>query len=689
MQEIPYSKKKVIPTIADRLVDDVWPQFLKPQVLSKDYFLVTAKMSPESLWGLYLVDVFDNITPIAVFEGEGVTEVVPVYKRETPPIIPEKVRLEDKESTVYVQDLYSGLGTKGIKPGSIKELRVLAYEFSYTKSPSNHMAQGIQSGWDIKRLLGTVPVEEDGSVIFKIPANTPISLQPLDKDGAALQLMRSWITGMPGEIISCTGCHENQNTAVQPKFTIASRKQPSRITEPKGGVRPFTFELEVQPILDRKCVSCHNGNTAEPNFADTSIDKVVGFSKSYLALHPFVNRQGPEADIYTMSPMEYHVSTSDLVQELQRGHKNVELSDEEWRTLYTWIDFNAPYNGSFKANEVYGVDQIARRQELMEKYNNKKVDWIAEVENYARNLKANGEIEPIKPKPEESVKLKTVELKGWPLSVGEIDEMIAESGKESKEIDLGEGEVIKLIYVPAGNFVMGSNLGDSDEYPVSKQSIKKGFWMSEFEISNAQFQKLYAAHDSRFIGQYWKDHTTAGYPANEPKQPVVRVSWREANEFCKKVSKKTGLNVQLPTESQWEWAARAGSDNEFWFGDASVDFGIYENLADMQLANMAVTGVNPMPMSKDHRLRPYFDFIPRSKSVDDGSMLGVTVGSYKPNYWGLYDMLGNVSEWTRSDYLPYPYKNKLEHNSDNSNEKKVVRGGSWRDRPRRCNFIKT
>jgi len=680
MQEIPYRNKVVIPEIKDGLVDGVWPQFLKPQVLSKDYFLVTAKLNPTSLWGLYLVDVFDNVTLIAEFEGEGITEAIPVYKKETPPVIPEKVNLNNMESTVFIQDIYTGQGSKGIERGSIKELRVFAYEFAYAKSPSGHMVQGIQAGWDMKRILGTVPVEADGSVIFKIPSNIPVSMQPLDESGAAVQLMRSWITGMPGEVVSCTGCHEDQNTIVQPKFTIASRKTPTKITPPEGGVRAFTFDLEIQPILDRNCISCHDGTKTEPNFKDDSIDKTTGFGKSYLALHPFINRQGPEGEMPVTNPMEYHASTSDLIQHLEKGHKNVKLTDKETRKLYEWIDLNVPYHGTFKIQNVYGRNPEARRNELMEKYANTKVDWVKEIEDYTNYLNGKGKIEPVKYKKVKGQKEKNVKLRNWPFDTSTALNMQSQKSKTEMEVALNDAIKIKLKYIPAGSFVMGTNHGDADAYPPSKQAVKKGFWMSEFEISNTQLRALFPTHDSRFQVQFWKDHTTPGYPANEPNQPAVRVSWEEAMEYCKVLSEKTGLKISLPTESQWEWAARAGTDSEFWFGDTAVDFSAYANLADMQLADMAVTGVDPKPMSKKHPLRPYFDYIPRSKVVDDHSMLAVNVGSYKPNPWGLYDMIGNVSEWTRSDYKAYPYKNNDGRNAGNKKVQKVVRGGSWKDR---------
>ncbi|WP_430810117.1 MULTISPECIES: SUMF1/EgtB/PvdO family nonheme iron enzyme [unclassified Carboxylicivirga] len=684
MQEIPYRHKEVIPEIKDHLVDGVWPQFMKPRALSNEFFLVTAKMSPESLWGLYLVDIYDNMTPIALFEGEGITEATIAQKQATPPVIPEKVNVEDTESTIYIQDIYEGLGTKGVPHGTIKELRIIAYEFAYIKSPSGHMEHGIQSGWDIKRILGTVPVEEDGSAIFKVPANMPITIQPLDAEGAAVQLMRSWLTGMPGEVVSCVGCHENQNTIAKPKFTIASRMQPRDLTPPADGVRAITFEYEVQPILNKRCISCHDGSNKLPNFKDNSPDKVTNFGKSYLAFHPYINRQGPEADIHVMKPMEYHANTSDLIQMLKKGHYNVELSDDEWRTLYRWIDCNAPYSGVFKANKYCGYNQIDRRQELMEKYNNVKVDWKGELHAYIDKLNNKGKVETIVPEAVKTVQHKNIKTRNWPFTANEAQSYQNEAGEKVKEIEVAPGIKMRLVRIPEGSFVMGSENGDLDEYPRTKVKVKKAFWMGEFEVTNEQYKALEPEHDSRFIAQFWKDHVNPGYPANKPKQPVIRVSWDEAMAYCEKLSEQLGVKVSLPTEAQWEWAARAGSDNDFWYGDTNTDFAPYANLADQQLADMAVIGVNPKPMAANYYLRPYFDFIPRSKTVDDGHMLGAKVGQYKANPWGLYDMIGNVSEWTRSDYLSYPYKENDGRNSGATNNDKVVRGGSWRDRPEKA-----
>ena len=202
--------------------------------------------------------------------------------------------------------------------------------------------------------------------------------------------------------------------------------------------------------------------------------------------------------------------------------------------------------------------------------------------------------------------------------------------------------------------------------------------MGEVEITNEQYHVLVPEHNSRYIDQFWKDHVTPGYPANLPHQPVIRVSYEDVMAFCEKLSEKTGLKITLPTEAQWEWACRAGSNKDFWYGDLNTDFSAYENLADAQLSKMAVSGVDPQPMRKTDFWFPYYNFIPKVESVDDGSLHQVASNSYKPNPFGLYGMYGNIAEWTRSDYLPYPYKETTKETS----AYKVVRGGSYIERPK-------
>lgn len=683
VQEIPFSKREIIPLVKDELVNGVWPQFIKPQPLNDKYFLVTAKLSPKSLWGVYLVDIYDNMTLVAEAEGEGLINAIPLMKRVTPPVIPERVPMDlskaDKEATVFIQDIYEGEGLKGVPRGKVKELRILTYEFAYKNTLSDHLAQGIQSGWDIKRELGRVKVEEDGSVIFKIPANTPISIQPLDENGAALQLMRSWLTGQPGETVSCVGCHEDQSQIPIPKRVIASQKAPDKIIVPEGGIRPFTFELEVQPILDRACIACHNGELKKGGIDYTGgrMDTITDwagsrfFSKSYLQFHPYFYRQGPEAEMAVLNPMEYHIDNSEMIQMLRAGHHGVKLTPKEWERLTTWVDFNLPYRSAFDANpykviDGETVDQKDRRIELAIKYANIPVDWEKEIEDYTTYLKAQPKPEPTMPN-EPEVKFKEVKVKGFPFSAEKAKEMVA--GKEKKVLDLGNGQKMTFVYIPAGEYVAGGN-GKSMTQTPRKVKIAKGFWMSETEVSNAQMRTMIPEHDSRYVGQFWKDHTTPGYYVNQDEYSATKVSFDEANKFAEKLSAKSGLKVNLPTEEQWEWAARAGSDSDFWFGNRNTDFSKYENLADVQLTKMAVSGVDPQPMRHNDPVYPFLNYIPKDESVDDGKMLMGEGGTYLPSPWGLYDINGNVAEWTRT-------------NAEDG-ERKIVRGGSWYERAKKA-----
>lgn len=155
--------------------------------------------------------------------------------------------------------------------------------------------------------------------------------------------------------------------------------------------------------------------------------------------------------------------------------------------------------------------------------------------------------------------------------------------------------------------------------------------MGELEVTNQQYNTIFPQHDSRYVDQQWKDHVVPGYPANKPEQPVIRVSYNDAMEYCKILSQKTGLNITLPTEAQWEWACRGGSDEDFWFGNLNADFGKKDNLADVTTNKFAVSGVDPQPMSPESPWYKYYTFLPKAANVDDGSLVQVGGKKYEAN----------------------------------------------------------
>ena len=670
VQRIPGYGKPVEGKIVDRLVDNSWPRFLHPQPIADKYFIVACQPEAKANWGIYLVDIFDNRVLLREEPDFALLEPIPLKKTPTPPIIPDKVKLDEKIATAAIQDVYAERGLRDVPRGSVKSLRVFQYVYSY-RNMGGHYAVGMEGPWDVRRLLGTVPVQPDGSCYFELPANTPVSLQPLDAEGKALQQKRSWMVGMPGERISCMGCHDNQNSgAVAMKLTSALQKAPAKLKPWYGPTRGFSFLREVQPVLDKYCVGCHDGKTPDrPRFDQTD----GRFPKSYNELHPYVRRNGPEGDYRVLTPLEFHADTSDLVQILRKGHYNVKMDAEAWDRLITWIDLNVPALGTW--SEVGKIPQNfeQRRYEMNKEYAGIDEDIEAVLNPYVKSEKF---IQPAPMPPKPSVP----QVVNWPLPADKAQGLQAAAGAANElKLDLGRGAALEMKRIPAGEFAMGDINGYPDEYPVSKVAIRQPFWMSATEITLEQYQCFDAEHRNGYYDMHYKDQVRPGYLMDSPGFPAIRVSWNEAMAFCNWLSKRTGKKVTLPTEAQWEWAARAGSESPLWYGDLNADFSKLANLADVSLKKLAVSGVDPQPIANPGK---NVDFVPKDERFDDGVLHLAACGSFQANLWGLKDMHGNVAEWTRNTYLPYPYDAASEKDEATSQAKKAVRGGSWYDRPK-------
>ncbi len=689
VQQVPFRNKTVEPLIIDRLVDNTWPQFLHPFPLSENYHLVVAKPNRNALWGLYLVDVFDNMTLIKEIEDSALLEPLPLKPRPTPPVIPSRVRLNEKTANVVVADVYYGPGLKGVPRGTVKKLRILAYHYAY-QGTGGHFSVGWESGWDIKRILGTVPVEDDGSANFLIPANTPVSIQPLDEKGRAVQIMRSWMVGMPGEQVSCSGCHEPPSqTAPAKSMPKAFRREASPIVPPADGVRPFAFQYEMQPVLDKHCSGCHAKRFGPPDPAPVpQLPSKFHFApfvkdEGYMSLVLYTRRPGSESDYHLTVPMEYHASTSKLVQMLEKGHHGVKLDEAAWRKINQWLDLNVPYRGKW-GPENWDSKLPDRRRELAMLYggicSNPESEYDRAMREWQEQREAVKFVEPVEP-----ASYSTPAAPGWPFDAARAKTM--QGADAELRIPLGkcrsrqviynsrvttyEAESITLVFrrIPAGSFVMG----DADGYPDEKPhvvTIERPFWISETEISNGAYNLYDPKHDSRYIDNAGKDQSTRGIPVNANGHPVTRISWDNAMGFCGWLSEKTGKTATLPTEAQWEWACRAGSARAMWFGDVDSDFGTYENLSDKMAEKARGRG-------KKGGLAPFAVV----SGVSDGVPVMATVGNYAASPFGLKDMHGNVAEWTRSLYRAYPYRHDDGREVIDIAGERVVRGGSWRDKP--------
>ena len=533
VQRIPGYGKKVEPTILDNLVDDSWPKFLHPSPLSEKYILVACKPTPTSLWGIYLVDVFDNMTLIKEEPGYALLEPIAQQKTTRPPVIPDMTREGETTARMQIVDIYQGPGLRGVPRGTIKSLRLFTYNFSYHSIGGQWDRVGLDGPWDIKRIIGTVPVEPDGSANFIVPANQPISMQPLDEKGRAVTLMRSWTTAMPGEVQSCVGCHEKQNSAAVSKDSLASRKPPATIQPFYGPMRGFSFDREVQPVLDRYCIGCHDGQPRPdgrglPDFRRGPFiyagEKEVKFPPAYVALKSYVRNPTMENDIHLLLPYEFHASTTELVQLLEAGHHGVQLDAESWDRLNTWIDLNTPAHGTWvEMDEKNRVkNQRQRRRELTLRYAG--IDDDTDAVYPAPDWKPlPAPVEPPKPR------LQAPTCEGWPFDAAEAVRRQRQSGPTTMVLDLGRGVTVTMVRIPAGRFVAGGSVS-----PARAVTIPRPFWMSAREITNEQYALFDALHDSRIEhGDFLQFSIKArGCPLNEPKQPVCHVSWDESRAFC-------------------------------------------------------------------------------------------------------------------------------------------------------------
>ena len=221
------------------------------------------------------------------------------------------------------------------------------------------------------------------------------------------------------------------------------------------------------------------------------------------------------------------------------------------------------------------------------------------------------------------------------LSIRQMVAAFADGVPPTIELDLGREVTMKLVYIPAGEFMMGSNKGDSDEKPVHKAKITRPFYMGIHEVTQAQYEAVMGTNPSGFKGA---------------SNPVEEVSWNDCVEFCKRLSRKTGRTLRLPTEAEWEYACRAGATSRFCFGDSDSGLGEY-----------AWYGNNSG--GKTH-----------------------PVGGKKANAFGLYDMHGNVWEWCADWYDGGYYKQSPtdDPRGPRGGKTRVLRGGSWDGTPWFC-----
>lgn len=283
----------------------------------------------------------------------GLHEPRPLMAREREGMISSRVDLGKATGTLILTDAYNGRNMTGVEPGSIKELLVvetLPKPINYTGGMDPLTYGG---SFTLERIMGTVPVEEDGSAFFDLPANRSFFFIAMDENGKTVKRMRSFTTVMPGEVLSCVGCHEERHTTPTNTRNLnalqATRRAPSQIEKIQGIPDVFDYPRDIQPILDRHCVECHNPSRREGRVLLTG-DHGPMFSHSYYTLTILGQfADGRNSDQVNLSPYQIGASASPLMQKLDGEHHGVRLTNAEKRMVRYWIEAGAPYPGTYAA----------------------------------------------------------------------------------------------------------------------------------------------------------------------------------------------------------------------------------------------------------------------------------------------------------------------------------------------------
>jgi hypothetical protein len=290
---------------------------------------------------------------------------------DSPAYPADRANEHEPYATCFVPDVYDGMD--GVPRGTVKYLRVsqhVGWPFHVEQGqmdyiPGNAGTRRIDfQSWSPVRVIGTVPVESDGSACFTVPADTGVYFQALDERHMEVRRMRSVVSLKPGEVRGCSGCHESRAAAPAMSGPLPlALKRPPRVPTPPpwGAEKMLGYPWLVQPILDRHCVRCHGCEEPDGGLDFTAVRASDGLYQSFRTMFgrlPGSQEQGPVlvscADRFSNAdvsqPKQFGSHRSPLVRVLlddETHRQEVKLSPTDWLTLVTWVDANAPYHDAF------------------------------------------------------------------------------------------------------------------------------------------------------------------------------------------------------------------------------------------------------------------------------------------------------------------------------------------------------
>lgn len=328
-----------------------------PWAFSEELFLACDRERIVLLDGDGIETELYRVDAASAAAGLEAQEPRPVMLRERERVIPSRIDPSATTGELLLADVYAGRNMAGVQRGEITELLVLEslpkpINFTGGMDPLTY-----GGSFTLERVVGTVPIEADGSAYFEAPAMRPLILVALDREGLAVKRMQSFLTVQPGEQLSCIGCHEPRTETFQaPTVTpLAARRAPDRIEPIADCPDVFDFPRDVQPILDELCVDCHGYQATERGgpYAGRVVlsgDHGPMFSHAYFTMtvkrlfHDNHNR--PRSNY---PPRALGSAASRILGMIDGSHEGVVASEHQRDLLRLWIDVGAPYPGTYAA----------------------------------------------------------------------------------------------------------------------------------------------------------------------------------------------------------------------------------------------------------------------------------------------------------------------------------------------------
>ncbi|MFZ2640080.1 MAG: hypothetical protein WA117_03755, partial [Verrucomicrobiia bacterium] len=313
--------------------------FRDPYPLSEDCFLVARDKS--------LLVLNANGETQEFYRAEKMVHDPRVIRsRPREPVITPRINPQKSTGQLVLANVYHGRNTTSIKPGTIKQLLVLE---DLPKPGSKHGLPGHHGGHiTLHRVLGTVPVEPDGSASFEVPALRAVFFVALDEKGLAVKRMQSFTMVMPGETQGCVGCHESRTGTHRSSALMAVKRPPSRI-EPFAGVpEVFDYPRDIQPIWDKHCVTCHSAEKPSGRVVLTG-DNNEWFTQSYFALSAYdqISHASGWAEDGNHPPYGFGTGASPLMNKVDGNHHGAKLTQREYDMVRLWIETGAGFTGTY------------------------------------------------------------------------------------------------------------------------------------------------------------------------------------------------------------------------------------------------------------------------------------------------------------------------------------------------------